>query len=126
MSCAWAQTRALVQGVAEIATKLSTAGFHYKARNRSRAWKLDHDWHPTDIANKSKDPEHAMRKLTRPYQWLRREAIINLRTMQALGRPRMTRRVTTPGQGDEAVPGDKGTDCRDIWPTEKLARYCAA
>jgi hypothetical protein len=37
---AWAQTRALVQGVAEIATKLSTAGFHYKARNRSRAWKL--------------------------------------------------------------------------------------
>jgi hypothetical protein len=84
---AWAQTRALVKGVAEIATKLNTAGFHYKARNRSRTWKLDHGWYPTDIANKSKNPEHAMRKLTRPYQWLRREAISNLRIMQALGRP---------------------------------------
>jgi hypothetical protein len=28
-------TQALVQGVAAIATKLSEAGFHYKARNRS-------------------------------------------------------------------------------------------
>ena len=67
-----------------------------------------------------------MRKLTRPYQWLRREAISNLRTMQALGRPRMTRRVPTSGQGDEAAPGDKGIDCKEIGPTEKLARYYAA
>jgi hypothetical protein len=108
-----------VQGVAEIATKLSKAGFHYKARNRSRAWQLDHVWYPTDIASQSKDPEHAMRKLTRPYQWLRREAISNLRIMQALGRPRMTRRVITPGQGDEAVPGDEGIDCKEIGPTER-------
>jgi hypothetical protein len=72
------------------------------------------------------DPEHAMSKLTRPYQWLRREAASNLRTMQALGRPRMVRRVITPGQGDEAVPGDEGTDCREIGPTKKLARYHAA
>ena len=50
----WVQTRALVQGVAEIATKLNTTSFHYKARNMSRAWKLDHGWCPTDIANESK------------------------------------------------------------------------
>jgi hypothetical protein len=67
-----------------------------------------------------------MRELTRPYQWLRREAISNLGIMQALGRPRMTRRVITPGQGDEAVPGDEGIDCKEIGPTEKLARYYAA
>jgi hypothetical protein len=123
---AWVQTRALVKGVAEIATKLNTAGLHYKARNSSRTWRLNHGWYPTDIANKSKNPEHAIRKLTRPYQWLRREAISNLRIMQALGRPRMTRRVPTSGQGDEAAPGDKGIDCKEIGPTEKLARYYAA
>ena len=124
MSCAWAQTRALVQGVDEIATKLSTAGFHYKAHNSSRTWRLDHGWYPPDIANKSKNPEHAIRKLTRPYQWLRREAISNLRIMQALSRPRMPRRVLTPGQGDEAAPG--GFGCKKIGPTGRLARYYAA
>jgi hypothetical protein len=85
------QTRALVKGVAEIATKLKTAGLHYKARNSSRTWRMDHGWYPPDIgaielskqdeekrANKSKNPEHAIRKLTRPCQWLRREAISNL------------------------------------------------
>jgi hypothetical protein len=71
---AWAQTRALVQGAAEIATKLSEVGFHYKARNRSRAWKLDHGWYPTSMHESMEDPEHAMSKLTQPYQWLRREA----------------------------------------------------
>jgi hypothetical protein len=43
------------------------------------------------------DPEHAMSKLTRPYQWLRREAMSNLGIMQAHGRPRMVRQVKTPG-----------------------------
>ena len=65
-----------------------------------------------------------MRKLTRPYQWLRREAISNLRVMQALGRPRMPRRVLTPGQGAEAAPG--GFGCKEIGPTGRLARYYAA
>jgi hypothetical protein len=71
-------------------------------------------------------PEHAVSNLTRPYQWLRREAVSDLRTTQALGRPRMARQVMTPGQGDEAVPGDEDADCREIGPTEKLARYYAA
>jgi hypothetical protein len=36
---------ALVKGVAEIATKLNAAGFHYKAHNRSPR-RLDHGWCP--------------------------------------------------------------------------------
>jgi hypothetical protein len=47
------------------------------------------------------DPRHALNKLTQPYQWLRREAISNLRIMQALGRPRMARKVLTPWQDKE-------------------------
>jgi hypothetical protein len=115
------QTRALVKGVAEIAAKLNAAGFHYKAHNRSPR-RLDHGWYPPSIANKSESPEQAMRKLTRPYQWLRREAISNLRVMQALiSRPRMPRRVLTPGQGAEAAPG--GFGCKEIGPAGRLARY---
>ena len=58
---------------------------------------MDHGWYPSDVdaiepskqaeeerASKPKNPEHAIRKLTRPYHWLRREAISNLRIMQAL------------------------------------------
>jgi hypothetical protein len=41
---AWEQTQALMQGVVNIATELSEAGFHYKARNRSKAWELDTGW----------------------------------------------------------------------------------
>jgi hypothetical protein len=100
---AWVQTRALVKGVAGIATKLNTAGFHYKAHSSSRTWRLDHGWYSgiprtsrtsrrTRITpcGSSHDPTN---------QWLRREAISNLGIMQALGiRPRMTRRVLTPGR----------------------------
>ena len=61
------------------------------------------------------DPEHAVNKRTRPYQWLRREATSNLRIMQALGRPCMTRQVLTPGQDEELLneseEGDAG--CRE-------------
>jgi hypothetical protein len=31
-------------GVVTIATELSEAGFHSKARNRSKAWELDTGW----------------------------------------------------------------------------------
>ena len=121
---AWPATRALVKGVAEIATKLNEQ-------------QVDHGWYPPDIgaielskqaeeerASRSKAPEHAIRKLTRPYEWLRREAISNLRIMQALSRPRMPRRVLMSGQGDEAAPG--GFGCKRIGPTGRLARYYAA
>jgi hypothetical protein len=99
------QTQALMQGVVDIATELDGAGFRYKARNRSKAWELDTGWYPTSmcdsmelpIAFPIQDPEHAVNKLTYPYQWLRREATSNLRIMQALGRPCMTRQVLTPG-----------------------------
>ena len=128
---------------------MNTAGLHYKTRNSSETWsgivlpgarrhlRVDHGWYPPDIdaielskqaeeerASKPKNPEHAIRKLTRPYHWLRREAISNLRIMQALSRPRMPRRVLTPGQGDEAAPG--GFGCKRIGPTGRLARYYAA
>jgi hypothetical protein len=44
--------------------------------------------------------------------------------MQALSKPRMPRRVLTPGQGAEAAPG--GFGCKEIGPAGRLARYCAA
>jgi hypothetical protein len=47
------------------------------------------------------DPGHAVNKLTRPYQWLRREAIGNLGVMQALGRASVTWQVLTPYQDEE-------------------------
>jgi hypothetical protein len=34
----WAQTRALVKGVAEIATTLNAAGLHYETRSSSETW----------------------------------------------------------------------------------------
>jgi hypothetical protein len=137
---AWEQTQALMQGVVDIATELGEAGFRYKARNRSKAWKLDTGWYPTSMYDSMQDPEHAVNKLTRPYQWLRREAISNLRIMQALGRPRMTRQVLTPGQDEELgvstgldakmqdtdLLNERDADCREMGPTEKLARYYAA
>jgi hypothetical protein len=56
------QTRALMKGVAGIATKLNTAGLHYKTRNSSETWwsgivlpgahrhfRVDHGWYPPDI-----------------------------------------------------------------------------
>jgi hypothetical protein len=125
-----------MQGVVDIATELSEAGFHYKARNRSTAWELDTGWYPTimyesmklPVAAPIQDPKHAVNRPTRPYQWLRREAVSNLRIMQALGRPRMTRQVLTPGQDGEppSESEEGGADCREIGPTERLARYCAA
>ena len=93
---AWEQTQVLMQGVVDLAGELDKADFQYQARNRSKFWKLDAGWYPTSMYDAMEDPEHAVNKRTRPYQWLRREAISNLRTMQALGRPRMTRKVLTP------------------------------
>jgi hypothetical protein len=82
------------------------------------------------IASPIQDLEHAVNRLTRPYQWLRREAISNLRIMQALGRPCMTRQVLciTPGQDEELLnESERGdADGREMGPTEKLARYYAA
>jgi hypothetical protein len=92
----WEQTQILMQGVVDLAGELDKADFQYQARNRSKFWKLDAGWYPTSMYDAMEDPEHAVNKRTRPYQWLRREAISNLRTMQALGRPRMTRKVLTP------------------------------
>jgi hypothetical protein len=88
-----------MQGVVDLAGELDKAGFQYQARNRSKAWELDIGWYPTSMYDAMEDPEHAVNKRTRPYQWLRREAISNLRTMQALARPHMTRRVLTPHGG---------------------------
>jgi hypothetical protein len=98
---------------------------------------VDHGWYPPDIgaielskqageerASRSKSPEHAIRMLTQPYEWHRREAISNLRIMQALSRPRMPRRILTPGQGDEAAAG--GFGCKRIGLKGRLARYYAA
>ena len=65
---------------------------------KSRGYgRVDHGWYPPDIgaielskqaeeerASRSKNPEHTTRKLTRPCEWLRREAISNLGIMQAL------------------------------------------
>jgi hypothetical protein len=75
-----------MQGVVNIATELSEAGFRYKARNWSKAWELDTGWYPTTmcesmglpIASPIQDLEHAVNRPARPYQWLRREAISNL------------------------------------------------
>jgi hypothetical protein len=97
--------------VVDIATELGGASFRYKARNRSKAWKLYTGWYPTSMYDSMEDPEHAVNKLTRPYQWLRREATSNLGVMQALGRPRMTRQVLTPGQ-DEELEVSTGLDAR--------------
>jgi hypothetical protein len=72
---------------------LNAAGLHYKTRSSSETWsgivlsgahrhlRMNHGWYPPDIgaielskqdeekrANKSKNPEHAIRKPTRPYQ----------------------------------------------------------
>ena len=59
-------------------------------------------WYPPNVAMlDGKNPGHAAKKCTRPYEWLRREAISNLIIMQALSRPRHPRRVLTPGQGAE-------------------------
>jgi hypothetical protein len=58
---AWAATRALMKGVAEIATTLNAAGLHYKTRNSSVTWsgivlpgarryvRVDHGWYPPDV-----------------------------------------------------------------------------
>jgi hypothetical protein len=125
---------------------LNAADLHYKTRSSSKACsgivlpeahryiRMDHGWYPPDIgaielskqaeeerASRSKTPEHAIiRELTRPCEWLRREAISNLRAMQALSRPRMPRQVLTPEQGDEAAPG--GFGCKRTGPTGRLAR----
>jgi hypothetical protein len=115
------QTQVLMQGVVDLAGKLDEAGFQYQARNRSKIGKLDTGWYPTSMYEAMEDPEHAVNKWTRPYQWLRREAISNLRIMQALARPRMTRKVLTPWRGEGS-----GADRRERRPAERLARYYAA
>jgi hypothetical protein len=48
------------------------------------------------------DERHALNKLTRTDQWIRAEAIGNLRTMKALGRPKMPRGMLTPCQDKES------------------------
>jgi len=116
------QTQALMEGVRRIATELNAAGHHYEARNSSETWsgiprygarwhlKVDHSWYPPNVAMlDGKNPEHAAEKCTRPYEYLRREAISNLIIMQALCRPRHPRRVLTPGQG--AGTEDSPSDC---------------
>jgi hypothetical protein len=119
---AWEQTQVLMQGVVDLAGELDKANFQHQARKcRSRAWKLDVGWYPTSMYDAMEDPEHAVNKWTRPYQWLRREAINNPRTMQALARPRMTRKVLTPWRGEGS-----GDDRRERRPAERLARYYAA
>ena len=131
------QTQALMEGVVKIATELNAAGLYNKTRNSSETWsgiilhgarwhpRVDHGWYPpTSTRLDCRNPEHAARKLTRPYEWLRREGISNLITMQALSRPRQPRRVLTPGQGEEAPPG--GLGCKKVGPAEGLARYYAA
>ena len=92
------------------------------------------------------DPEHAVDKWTHPCQWLRREAISNLRAMQALARPRMTRKVLTPWRDEEPESSDEsdremqgadltneseeseGSDAgrKERRPAERLARYYVA
>jgi hypothetical protein len=132
-----------MQGVVDLAAKLGKADFQYQARNRSKTWKLDTGWYPTSMYDAMKDPEHAGNKWTCPYQWLRREAISNLGVMQALARPRMTRKVLTPWRGEEPESPDESdiempdadltresgvneADRRERKPTERLARYYAA
>jgi hypothetical protein len=151
----WQQTQALIQGTFDLTDKLSEAGFRYKARNKSKAWEVDTGWYPTGMGEPMEYPGHAVNKLTRPYQWLRREAISNLRTMQALGRPRMTRKVLMPWQDEEPESstgsddssgsdaeapspmqgigiiskegtGDDVNHSRKVWLAEILARYHAA
>jgi hypothetical protein len=108
-----------MQGVVDLARRLDEASFQYQARNRSKIGKLDTGWYPTSIHEEMEDPEqHAVNKWTRPYQcWLRREAISNLRAMQALARPRMARKVLTPWRGEGS-----GVDRRATRPAERLAR----
>ena len=57
-----------------------------------------------------------MNKRTRPYQWLRREAISNPSTMQALTRPRMTRKVLRPWRDEE--PEDSVESDREMQGTD--------
>jgi hypothetical protein len=143
---AWEQTQVLMQGVVDLSDELDEADFQYQARNRSKAWKLDTGWYPTSMNDAMEDPEHAVNKWTRPYQWLRREAISNLRIMQALARPRMTRKVLTPWRGEEPESSDESdmemqgadltnereesegsdADRKERRPAERLARYYAA
>jgi hypothetical protein len=79
---------------------LDEAGFKYKAQNK-RDPQLDTGWYPTSMHESMEGPGHALNKLTRPHEWLRREAISNLRIIQALGKPRMARKVLTPWQDEE-------------------------
>jgi hypothetical protein len=96
----WEQTQVLIQGVPDLATELDEVSFKYKARNK-RHPQLDTGWYPTSMHEPMEDPGHALNKLTRPHEWLRREAISNLRIMQSLGRPRMARKVLTPWQDQD-------------------------
>ena len=132
------QTQALVEGVGRIAIELNAAGHYYKGHNSSETrsgisrygacWHrtVDHLWYPPNA------PQAAMLRgvlPTRPYEYLRREAISNLIIMQALCRPRHPRRVLTPGQGagTEDWPWRSSpSDCAKTEPAEELARYYAA
>jgi hypothetical protein len=91
------------------------------------------------------DPEHAVNKnghTPTSGSEERRSAISNLRAMQALARPRMTRKVFTPWRGEEPESPDEPdiempdadlthesggneADRRERRPTERLARSCA-
>jgi hypothetical protein len=100
------QIRELVHGVFEIASTLDEAVLKYKTRNRmydtDHPEALDTSWSPTSMCEPMEDGRHALNKLTRTDQWIREEAIGNLRTMKALGRPRMPRKVLTPWQDEES------------------------
>jgi hypothetical protein len=109
---AWEQTQALMQGVIDLASELNKADLRYQTRNRSKVWKLDAGWYPTSMYDAMEDPEHAVNKWTRPFQWLQREAINNLRNIQSLARPRMTRKVLTPGQDEENGDDRRGGETR--------------
>ena len=91
----WEQTHALIERTFDIADKLNEVGFRYMARSENTNWEVEVGWRP------GRYPGFAVNERTRPYQWLRREATSNMGIMQAVGRPRMIRRVLTPFQGEE-------------------------
>jgi hypothetical protein len=96
------QTQVLMQGVVDLAHKLDEASFQYQARNRSKIGKLDTGWYPTSMHEAMEDSEHAVNKWTRPYQWLRREAISNLKDHASTGE------APHDAKGANAMAGRRG------------------
>jgi hypothetical protein len=92
----------------------------YRTENRKHL-QLDTTWPPTSMYESMEDEGHALNKLTKPYQWLRREAISNLRAMQALGhwgdQGWHARKVLTPWQ-DEEPESSIGSDAEGQSPMQ--------